>query len=162
MSLDDYVQRLTTTITQELQGPIEQSLRVLLGEVMERAQHDREQAARGFEEQIAAIRADAEAAASRADAERQSLIEQHAAALAALRDEVTAEVGQAVLLEAKQAARDEQAAAEQALRAELMGERENAEQGLRAEQAAEREAAEQALRAELAREREAAEQALRA
>ncbi len=162
MSLDDHVRRLTTTITQELQAPIEQSLRVLLGEVMEQARRDREQAVGGLEEQIATLRADFEAADSRVEGERQSLLEQHAGALAALRNEVTAEVGQAVLLEANQMARAEQDAAEQALRTELVAERDAAEQALRAELNAERDAAEQALRAELVAERDAAEQALRA
>ena len=162
MSLDDYVSRLTTTITQELRGPIEQSLRVLLAEVMERAQGDREQAVRGLEEQIASIQAEAAGLASRAEAERQALVEQHAAALAAQRDEVTAEVGQAVLLEAKQLARDEQGAVEEALRAQLAAQRDEAEQALRAQLAQEREAGEQALRAQLNAERDEAEQGLRA
>ncbi|HSK08730.1 MAG TPA: hypothetical protein VK911_04080 [Vicinamibacterales bacterium] len=161
MSLDDYISRLTTTITQELQAPIDQALRSLLGEVLAAAHQDRDEAVRGLEAQLATLREDHEAGQARAEAEREGLLEQHAAALTALRQEVTAEVGQAVLAEAMKAAGDEQAAAEQALRAQLLCEWEAAEQRLRADLAREREAAEEALRAELLLGHETAEQALR-
>jgi len=119
MSLDDYIRRLTTAITQELQAPLEDSLRVLLGEVMEKAQHDREEAVRTLEAELATLRADYQAADARAESERGSLLEQHAAALVSLRQEVTAEVGQSVLAEANEAARLEREASEAALREDL-------------------------------------------
>ncbi len=162
MSLDDYVRRLTTTITTELQAPIEQSLRVLLGEVMERARQDREEAVRTLEGQLSTLRADFEASEARAEAERQSLLEQHTAALTALRDEVTAEVGQAVLAEARQMAFEERAATEEQVRAQCLIEREAGEQELTARFAAERETVEQELRARMAAEQDAAAEELRA
>ncbi len=161
MSLDDYVRRLTTTITAELQAPIEQSLHVLLGEVMEKARQDREEAVGNLERQLATLRADFQAAEARAEAERQSLLEQHAAALTALRDEVTAEVGQAVLAEARQMALEERAALEEQVRAQCLAERQAGEQELMARLTGDREAAEHELRARLAAEQEAAVEELR-
>jgi len=145
-----------------LQAPIEQSLRVLLGEVMERARQDREEAVRTLEGQLSTLRADFEASEARAEAERQSLLEQHTAALTALRDEVTAEVGQAVLAEARQMAFEERAATEEQVRAQCLIEREAGEQELTARFAAERETVEQELRARMAAEQEAAAEELRA
>jgi hypothetical protein len=89
------------------------------------------------------------------------LREEHQRELSHLRDEITAEIGQTVLAEARHLAAQEQQTVIESLRAELAGERETTVEAVRAAMAAEREAGEQALRGELLAERETSERALR-